>query len=143
MSYFAVGLHSPKTSNNIGAALRACGVFGAALLTVSGRRYKGSLTDVWKQHKHTPLIQCANLMGMTPYDCVPVGVDLVDGACPLPEYKHPERAYYIFGPEDGTLGHKVLDKCRDVIYIPSPGPCLNLAAAVSVVLYSRQTQLAY
>ncbi len=28
--YFGVGLDNPKTDANIGSALRACGVFGAA-----------------------------------------------------------------------------------------------------------------
>jgi tRNA(Leu) C34 or U34 (ribose-2'-O)-methylase TrmL len=58
---------------------------------------------------------------------------------PLPGYKHPERALYIFGPEDGTLGHDVLDWCRDVVYVPTNG-CMNLAATVNVVLYDRMTK---
>ena len=67
---------------------------------------------------------------------MPVAVDIIEGAIPLPEYKHPERAFYIFGAEDATLGKRVLGWCRDVVYIPSNG-CMNLAATVNVVLYDR------
>ena len=63
-------------------------------------------------------------------------MELVDGARPLPEYTHPDRAIYIFGPEDGSLGKDVLAWCEDVIYIPTSG-CMNLAATVNVVLYDR------
>src|SRR5690606_30290164 len=69
-------------------------------------------------------------------DCVPVAVDLLEGATPLCEYTHPERAFYIFGPEDGTLGKAVTSWCRDVVYIPT-NYCMNLAATVNVVLYDR------
>lgn len=91
------------------------------------------------QYRHMPFFRVEDLKNVIPYDCIPVAVDLLDGATPLQEYKHPERAFYIFGPEDGTLGDSVLSWCRDVIYIPTYG-CMNLAATVNVVLYSRLLQ---
>jgi tRNA(Leu) C34 or U34 (ribose-2'-O)-methylase TrmL len=54
----------------------------------------------------------------------------------LTEYQHPERAFYIFGPEDGSLKKNVTAWCKDIIYIPTHG-CMNLAATVNVVLYDR------
>ncbi|KKM74166.1 hypothetical protein LCGC14_1403010 [marine sediment metagenome] len=134
--YACVGLDYPKTAANIGSALRAVGVYGAAMMAISGRRYKGSILDTLKEHRHTPLIHTEDLRLVIPYDCIPVAVDLIEGATPLPEYKHPERAFYIFGAEDATLGERVLSYCRDVIYIPTNG-CMNLAATVNVVLYDR------
>ena len=69
--------------------------------------------------------------------CIPVAVELVEGARPLPEYTHPDRALYIFGPEDGSLQQEILDWCgAEVVYIPTQG-CMNLAATVNVVLYDR------
>lgn len=56
--------------------------------------------------------------------------------CQCPEYTHPDRALYIFGPEDGSLDKEIRDWCEDVIYIPTTG-CMNLAATVNVVLYDR------
>ena len=135
--YAAVALHRPKTPSNIGSALRAVGVYGAAMLVTDGHRYKGSPTDVWKQYRHTPFLRVDDIFEVIPYDCVPVAIDLVERARPLHNYIHPERAFYVFGPEDGTLGKQTLSRCRDVVYVETPGPCMNLAAAVNVVLYDR------
>jgi tRNA(Leu) C34 or U34 (ribose-2'-O)-methylase TrmL len=66
-------------------------------------------------------------------------VELVDGARSLPEYTHPDRALYIFGPEDGSLDKEIRDWCEDVVYIPTQG-CMNLAATVNVVLYDRMAK---
>jgi tRNA(Leu) C34 or U34 (ribose-2'-O)-methylase TrmL len=49
---------------------------------------------------------------------------------------HPERAFYVFGPEDGTLGTRHLSKCVRKIMVPTKF-CMNLAATVNVVLYDR------
>ncbi len=136
--YACVGLHSAKTSINVGSALRAARCFGAAMVAVTGTRYtRGkAVTDTSWAVRHLPLIQCADLHEVVPYDCVPVAVDLVAGAKSLAEYVHPERAFYVFGPEDGTLGEPTLKWCRDRIFLPTLG-CLNLAACVNVVLYDR------
>lgn len=137
--YAAIGLHMPKTPSNIGSVLRAAGCYGAAMVAASGQRYKRAATDTQASYRHLPLIQTDDLHSVVPYDCVPVAVDLIDGAIPLHKYFHPERAFYVFGPEDGTLGKAVTDWCRDVIYIPTKH-CMNLAATVNVVLYDRQAK---
>jgi tRNA(Leu) C34 or U34 (ribose-2'-O)-methylase TrmL len=89
-----------------------------------------------KAIRHLPLLETEDLKEMIPYDCVPVAVELIDGATPLPAYEHPVRAFYVFGAEDATLGKRTLDWCRDKIYIPTNG-CMNLAATVNVVMYDR------
>lgn len=134
--YCCVGLNNPKSDINVGHALRACGIFGVNTLFVCGHRYKKAATDTMKTVHHMPLIETDDLYKVIPFDCVPVAVELLENAKPLPDYTHPERAFYIFGGEDQTLGQKVTSWCRDVIYIPSNG-CLNLAACVNVVLYDR------
>lgn len=137
--FAAIGLDNPKDSHNVGSAMRAVGVYGAALLVVSGKRIKAGSTDTMKHHRHIPMQNVDDLFDAIPFGCVPVAVDLIEGAIPLNEYKHPERAFYIFGAEDATLGKRVLDRCRDVVYIPTDG-CMNLAATVNVVLYDRMTK---
>lgn len=139
--YAAIGLHQPKTPVNVGAALRAAGCYGAAMVATSGRRYSRAPTDTMKIYRHLPLIQCDDLHCVIPFDCVPVAVDLIPGAVSLKDYKHPERAFYVFGPEDGTLGREILAWCRDVVYVPTNG-CMNLAATVNVVLYDRAAKQA-
>lgn len=134
--YAAIGLDNPKDSYNIGSALRACGVYGAAFLAASGKRIGSGLTDTMKHYRHLPYFRVDDLQSIIPYDCVPIAVDILPGAIPLPEYKHPERAFYIFGAEDATLGERVTSWCRDTVYIPTDG-CMNLAATVNVILYDR------
>jgi len=116
--------------------LRAVGVYGAAMMAVTGKRYKGAKTDTRKQDRHTPFLQVDNLQDVIPRGCVPVAIDLVEGAIPLTEYVHPERAFYIFGAEDATLDKRITSFCKDVVYVPTNG-CMNLAATVNVVLYDR------
>lgn len=90
-------------------------------------------------YRHIPLLTVSNLREAIPFDCVPVAVDLLEGATSLPDYEHPRSAFYIFGPEDGTLGRETLEWCRDRVVIPAG--CLNLAAAVNIVLYDRAAKL--
>jgi tRNA(Leu) C34 or U34 (ribose-2'-O)-methylase TrmL len=137
--YAAVGLHMPKTRANVGSVLRAAGCYGVAMVAASGQRFGKAATDTQKAYRHLPLLQVDDLRAVVPYDCVPVAVDLIDGARNLCTYEHPERAFYIFGPEDGTLGKAITSWCRDVIYIPTSF-CMNLAATVNVVLYDRMTK---
>ena len=134
--YACIGLDNPKSEINVGAAMRAVGVYAAKGLYVTGSRYKPGRTDTMKHYRQIPLIHTIDLHSVIPFDCVPVAVDLVDGAIPLPEYHHPVRAFYIFGAEDATLGDRILSWCRDIIYVPTNG-CMNLAAAVNVILYDR------
>jgi len=134
--YAAIGLDNPKNAVNVGSALRAAGVYGAAFVAASGGRYGPGPTDTMKHYRHLPLLRPTDVLDVLPYDCVPVAVDLIAGATPLHEFRHPERAYYIFGAEDATLGERILSRCRDVVFIPTNG-CMNLAATVNVVLYDR------
>jgi len=137
--YAGIGLDNPKNAINVGSVMRAAGVYGAAFVAASGGRLGSAPTDTMAHYRHLPLMRPTDVFDLLPYDCVPVAVDLIDGAIPLQEYKHPERAYYIFGAEDATLGERVLSRCRDVIYIPTKG-CMNLAATVNVVLYDRMAK---
>lgn len=137
--YAAIGLHLSKDPINVGNALRAAGCFGVAMVAVSGKRYQRAPSDTQAAHRHMPLIQVDDLKAVLPVDCVAVAVDLIEGATPLQIYTHPERAFYIFGPEDGTLDKAVTGWCRDTIYVPTRF-CLNLAATVNVVLYDRMAK---
>lgn len=137
--YAAIGLDNPKNSINVGSALRAAGVYGAAFVAASGSRLRPASTDTGKCWRHLPFLRPRDLFDLLPYDCVPVAVDLLPNARPLTTYIHPERAFYIFGAEDATLGERVTARCRDVVYVPTSG-CMNLAATVNVVLYDRMAK---
>jgi tRNA(Leu) C34 or U34 (ribose-2'-O)-methylase TrmL len=137
--YACIGLSNPKSPSNVGAIMRAAGCYGAASVFYTGTRYdraRDFVTDTKKVHQDIPLINIDDLRKILPLGCVPVAVELVEGARALPEYTHPDRALYIFGAEDGSLSKEIRDWCEDVVYIPTNG-CMNLAATVNVVLYDR------
>lgn len=140
--YAAIGLLNPKNAHNVGGVMRAAYCFGAALVVISGSRYRVQRTDTANAYRFIPLLQVDDLHAAIPYDCVPVAVERHPAAIPLPSYDHPERAFYIFGPEDGDLGRAVTRWCRDIVAIPS-AHALNLAAAVNVVLYDRLAKRQY
>ena len=138
--FIAIALWNPKTPANVGGVLRAAGCYSADLVVVSGKRRINTLrhlaTDTQAAWKHIPTLQPEDPFDTAPLGAIPIAVDLLPGATPMPFYAHPERAYYIFGPEDGTLPDSVVRRCRDVIAIPT-AYCMNLAATVNVVLYDR------
>ena len=134
--YAAVGLYCPTIEANVGGAIRACQIYGAALLALQCHRYKHQVTDTMKGYRHLPVLVTDDILRVIPYACVPVAIEFISDGVPLPHYVHPERAFYIFGPENGSLGMSVLKKCRDIVYIPTSA-CMNLAATVNVVLYDR------
>ena len=134
--YAAVAVDSIKNPFNVGGVIRAAQVYDAAMVVLGSQRYKHEPSDAMKGYRHLPVLRMEDIMAAVPFDCVPVAVELVEGAQPLHGYRHPERAFYVFGGEDCTLGARILSRCRDVIQIPTHGP-MNLAACVNVVLYDR------
>ena len=138
--FACIALDNPKDPKNIGSVLRAAHVYSAALVVLSGKRFQKVATDTTRAWRHMPFIQAEDVFDACPYDCVPIAVDLIDGAIPLPRYVHPERAFYIFGAEDQTLGKRITDRCRDRIVVPTKF-CMNLAATVNVILYDRLAKM--
>lgn len=135
--FSSIGLVRPKDPSNVGSVLRAAHVYGAALVVIEGDRTPVRLkTDTTKAWRHMPVQRCDDLHEMIPYAAIPIAVDLVDGAEDLTTFTHPERAFYIFGPEDGTLGHRHISFCKHILFVPTKF-CMNLAATVNVVLYDR------
>jgi tRNA(Leu) C34 or U34 (ribose-2'-O)-methylase TrmL len=137
--FACIGLDQPKNMINIGGIMRAAGNYRVRMIALGGDRYKRQASDTMATWRHTPVLQVADVLGAIPFDCVPVAVDLIPGATPLPAYQHPERAFYIFGAEDQTLGRRITERCRDVVYVPT-NRCMNLAVAVATILYDRMVK---
>jgi tRNA(Leu) C34 or U34 (ribose-2'-O)-methylase TrmL len=137
--FAAIGLHNPKSGVNVGSVLRAAHCYGAASVSISGHRLNGKrmngATNTLQTHRHLPVFR-GDLKSIIPYQAVPIAVDLVDDAESLVDFVHPHSAFYIFGPEDGTLGKAILDWCPRRVMVPTAF-CMNLAATVNVVLYDR------
>ena len=135
--YAAIGLTRPKNKGNVGAVLRAAYCYDAAMVAIQGDRtgVKES-ADTPQAWRHIPVLRGNDLRAFIPFDAVPVAVDLVDDAASLPAFHHPQRAFYVFGPEDGTLGASTLAWCPLRVMVPTR-MCMNLAATVNVILYDR------
>ncbi len=135
-----VGLDHPSNPINVGAVLRAAGIYGADLVATSGRHHDPKApTNTHRAEREIPFLTgLEDLFDAVPYDCAPVAVEKRKEAVSLPLYEHPPRAFYIFGGEDRTLGPRITDRCRDVVVIPAG--IHNLAAAVNVVLYDRRAK---
>lgn len=134
--YSAIGLYNPKNVININTAIRSAHNYNASLIALSGKRYKRISADTTAAYKHIPLIETDNLFSVNPYDAIPIAIELDDQSESLLIFCHPERAYYIFGPEDGSLPESVMSKCKYRLFVPTKA-CMNLATTVGVVLYDR------
>ncbi|MCP4320838.1 MAG: RNA methyltransferase [Psychromonas sp.] len=134
-----IGLSNPKSPTNVGAVMRAAGCYGVDSVLYTGTRYDRAVklnTDTKQATGKIPLTQQLHLLDNIEDDIKVICVDLVEGAIPLPNFEHPPKAIYLFGPEDGTLNQKLINQADAVVYIPTTG-CMNLAATVNVLLYDR------
>jgi len=134
-----IALTNPKSSSNVGGAMRAAGCYDAHKVVYSGERFNRAVrlaADTQKVHEIVPLTHYEDMLSALEPGMELVCVDLIEGATPLPNFKHPENAMYLFGPEDGTIKQQVINKADHVVYIPTIG-CMNLAASVNVVLYDK------
>lgn len=142
--FCCISLFNPKTPENVGGVLRAAHAYGACQVNIAGSRTCWSWigrainhgTNTPRAHRHMPVFRTSGPTDYRPFDCPVVAVDLVEGATALPDFKHPERAMYVFGPEDGTLGGDLVRDAQHVVYVPTRA-CMNLAATVNVLLYDR------
>ena len=141
--FAAIALHNPKSPHNVGGVMRAAGCYGADLIVVGGKRRTNTIrhipTDVQNTWKQIPTLEVEDIFDAMPVGAIPIAVDLLPAATPLPEYKHPAAAFYIFGAEDSTLGKQIVSRCRDIVSVPTEF-CMNLAACVNVVLYDRMAK---
>lgn len=133
--FSVVGLYAPKNGLNMGGVLRAAHCYGAALILLEAPRFVRQASNTTEAQRHIPTI-VGSIEDLRPHDCPMVVVELVDGARPLPTFAHPERALYVFGPEDGSVPKRLVERAQHVVSIPTDF-CMNLAATVNVVLYDR------
>lgn len=145
----AIIMHNPKYPHNVGAAVRACSCFGSKLIVFTGNRvslepnktkgYRLPREERMKGYKDVTLVNDEYPFNRFKKGIIPVAVEVRQNAEHLPFFRHPKNAVYVFGPEDGSLPQIYLKHCQRFVFIPSPH-CLNLAAAIYVVLYDRRAK---
>ena len=142
-SKVSIGLINPKSPDNVKSIMRSSGNFRVDSVFYTGLRYpravklnQSTVNMGRKLSQNIPLTQVTSLIDDGADNMQIVCVEFAENAMPLPEFKHPNNAFYIFGPEDGTLSQDIIDRADAVVYIPTSG-CMNLAATVNIVLYDR------
>lgn len=141
----AIILNNPKYPNNVGMVLRLASCYGVKQVWFSGDRVsldpeKGERLpreERMRGYKEVELIQNDYPFDCFPTGVVPVAVEVRENSEPLTTFDHPENAVYVFGPEDGSVSQTFLRHCHRFVVIPTRH-CLNLATAVSTVLWDRQ-----
>lgn len=125
---------------NLGTLWRSAYCLGADFIFTVGDRYQKQSSDTVKAYRHIPYWRFdswEDFKEHIPFDCLVIGVELVKRAKRLESFKHPERAIYILGPEDGSLSQQAQDYCHAIVKFTSKH-CLNVASAGTVILYDRQ-----
>lgn len=149
----SVILQDVKYPHNLAAAIRACACFGVDQLLWTGERF--SFTEgerLPREERMKGYSDVKVLATERPFDhvdrvsadqrtsrSVKVCVELMPTSAPLTRFTHPEHATYVLGPEDGYVNQAFRGLCHVFVYIPSYH-CLNLAAALNVVLAHRMMQ---
>lgn len=141
----AVALVNPKTAVNVGMVVRAASCFGMKQVWYTGNRFKLEegerlpREERMRGYAEVELRQFDYFFDEFEKDVVPVAIELQPNAELLPQFDHPEKALYVFGPEDGGLTQIVRKHCHRFVVIPT-AHCTNLAAAVYIVLYDRMVK---
>jgi tRNA(Leu) C34 or U34 (ribose-2'-O)-methylase TrmL len=136
-------MFDPRDPFNVGAAVRAASCFGVSQVWITGQRCAKA---VWEQNR---IPREERMKGFSDVDIVleeqplnyfkeatPVAVELLSGSENILVFEHPEKAVYLFGPEDGSVPSSVRGLCHRRIFIPTRH-CTNLGAAIYLVLYDR------
>jgi tRNA(Leu) C34 or U34 (ribose-2'-O)-methylase TrmL len=140
-----IGLVNPKSASNVAVILRAAGCFAVSSIFYTGVRYtyaKAFNEDTKKFRDSIPLHAVDDLLSQVPAGASIVAIELSEGAVPLPEFTHPENAFYILGPEDGSIPQNIVKASDHVVYIPTLSS-MNLAVTANVVLYDRLAKSDY
>ncbi|HWA95303.1 MAG TPA: TrmH family RNA methyltransferase [Terracidiphilus sp.] len=141
-------LINPKYLHNVAAAIRAASCFDVTRMVWTGsridwsplerlpreERMKGYKDVVWNHDKRDKPFSFFEPA------VTPVCVELLENSEALTTFEHPENAVYVFGPEDGGVPQVIRRFCHRFVHIQS-NHCLNLAAAINVVLHDRKVKL--
>ncbi|NCN41400.1 RNA methyltransferase [bacterium] len=143
----AILLENPKFPRNVGMTVRLASCYGIKQVWFTGDRMIDELKGLsrvpreerMRGYKEVTLVH-GNIDFRKVTGIVPVALEVRENSESLVFFEHPENAIYIFGPEDGSVSKGILHQCHRFLAIPTKH-CLNLATAVSTVLYDRKMKM--
>lgn len=144
----AIALVNPKFSRNLGTVIRAASCFDFKQVWFSGQRLELDPTrqnrlpreERMKGYMDVEVFQSDRFFDAFDDDTVPVAVELKPGAVPLQDFIMPAKPLFVLGPEDGSLERVHLQHCHYIVVLPTRH-CLNLATAVSIMLWEWTRQM--
>jgi len=129
---------------NAGNLFRTAHAFGASFIfTVDSEITLAAIgrSDTSESWKQTPFYRYPSAAEMAlPKDCSLVGVELIEDATTLPQFRHPPRAAYVLGRELGSLSPEIQSMCSFIVQIPTAF-CLNVGVAGAIVMYDRMISM--
>ncbi len=144
----SIVLVNPKFAHNVGMTVRLASCYGFKQVWFTGERVRLEIEakrrvpreERMRGYRDVEMISFDRPLEVFPPGVVPVAVEMRPGSERLDVFEHPDRAVYVFGPEDGSVPQPMLAQCHRFVVIPTRH-CLNLATAVSTVLYDRAVKL--
>ena len=141
--YFGIGVEGASKPMNFGNLSRTAYGFGASFVftVAANRRVAAPPSDTPKSQDHMPWYEFESAHKMSlPKGCRVIGVELTDDASELVSFRHPTRAAYVLGPEQGSLSPQMMEQCEFIVKIPTRF-CLNVATAGAIIMYDRMLSL--
>jgi tRNA G18 (ribose-2'-O)-methylase SpoU len=137
--YFEIGIYNGKTEHNIGTLWRSSYQLGANGIFTIGRRYKKQSSDTYNVPNQIPLrkyLTFEEFINNRPKGAILIGVEF--GGTELINFTHPKKCLYVLGSEDNGLSRHIVDKCNEIVSIPSVREySYNVAMAGTIVMYDR------
>lgn len=141
-------LINPKFPHNVAAAIRGASCFDVESLVWTGTRVDPDLMDRLPREERMRGYKDVSWVHdrdgkpllMFPDSVTPVCIELLENSEPLTTFDHPANPVYVFGPEDGGVPQVIRRLCHRFVHIQARH-CLNLSAAMNVVLAHRFMQL--
>ncbi len=138
--YFGIGVERISKPMNVGNLLRSAHAFGASFFFTIAPHVpvrEIARSDTSDAGQHIPVYNFETVEGLLlPKGCTLVGIELTETAESLPSFHHPQAAAYVLGPERGSLSPELMERCANIIKIPTRF-CVNVGIAGAIVMYDR------
>jgi tRNA G18 (ribose-2'-O)-methylase SpoU len=138
---FHIAIENLQHDINIGSIVRSANAFNAGGVHIVGKRHwnrRGAMaTEKYLElyHHNTPveLKEFAEQNSL-----IMIGVDNINGAVNLSDFKMPKNAMLIFGQEGPGLSKGMIELCEKVVQIEQFGSTrsINVAAAAAITMYA-------